>query len=208
MKEKFTQTMESEHLYHLCSSGSKKGWEEAGRYVRSVISWKEWGLSRPEKEDLVQETLLYFISGGLEKVKEPKAFKSLLRLKTFGNIIDARRKSRGMTPVPIGPLGNEDEEGIPGIEVSDPTPDSATMIFSKQARAIFLEIMATISDDKCKPLLDKYFKYKLIGEKIGRIAKELKKPVGTVAAMIHRCLKPVYRHPKIIQLKALLQERG
>lgn len=190
--------IDSERLYQLCAADIRMGWEEASRYVYGIISWKGWSLSRADKEDLVQETLLYFISGGLKRVKDPKAFKKLLSLKALGNIIDSRRKSGGRV---------YNEKSPPGPQIPSNTPDPFEIIFSNQAISICHEIIASMKDDRCKEILPQYFRYKAIGESIGRIARDMKKPVGTIASLIHRCLKLLYRHPQMVHLKAVLQDQ-
>lgn len=200
--------MDSERLYQLCIAGSRRGWQEASRYVYGMISWKGWSLSPSEKEDLTQETLLYFISGGLQQIKEPKAFKKLLSLKALGNIIDLRRTTHNRTYLPVEPPRNHDHEGPPGPQIPSNTHDAADIIFSNQAVSICCEIIASMKDHRCREILPPYFKYKAIGESIARIAREMKKPLGTIASIIHRCLKLLYKHPQMVHLKALMQDQS
>lgn len=199
--------MDSERLYQLCVAGTRRGWEEASRYVYRIISWKGWSLNPSEKENLTQETLLYFISGGLEQVKEPKAFKKLLSLKALGNVIDLKRKTPIRT-VPVEPTNGPDDEDPPTPGIPYNTPDPADSIFSNQAVSICHDIIASMKDDRCREILPRYFEYKAIGENIGRIAREMKKPVGTIASIIHRCLKLLQKHPRIRQLRELVFHQG
>ncbi len=190
--------MDSERLYDMCVKGMRKGWEEASHYVYGVVSWRGWSLNQEEKEDVVQNTLLYFLSGGLEKVEKPKAFKHLLKLKALGNILDRTRRH----PPTINTHSTMNKGNDPMFPPIPAGPDNPHgNIFWNQAITICREVIASMEDKRCREILPIYFRYKAIGESIGRIARDLEKPLGTIASWIHRCLKLLYSHPRIIQLK-------
>ena len=134
-------------------------------------------------------------------MEKPEAFKHILKLKATGNILDMTRKHPPSIGVDSTKSQDKDSRDpiLPFISPNNGNPGDN--IFWNQAIRICREVIASMEDKKCREILPIYFRYKIIGESIGRIARDLEKPLGTIASWIHRCLKLLYYHPRIIQLK-------
>lgn len=195
--------MNSEELYEMCCRGSEEGWKEAARYVYRIISNKCWQLQHEDKEQLMNDTLLYFLNAGLEKVHNPKAFKNLLRTKAMHVVVDNHRKTKSHPPISDPPRENDhdDDSSVGGVHIHHSPPESERILFSKQALKICSSIIKSLKQE-CKEILPQYFRYKALGHGVGQLAQDMKKPLGSIASSVHRCLKKLYEHPQIILLKA------
>jgi RNA polymerase sigma factor (sigma-70 family) len=189
----------STDLYDECVKGSAEAWNEAAGFVYGILYRNCWRLSKEEIQDLVNETLLYFLSRGLEEIVQPGAFKGLLRLKAKSLAIDYHRKTAAMK-IQDPPHGNE-ENDISHDEHFPPSRDNSEMkIFTNQALNICAFIITSLKNE-CREILPLYFKYKVTGDGVSQLAEDLNKPLGSIATSVHRCLKKLYSHPQIIMLK-------
>jgi len=189
----------SEELYEGCLKGSSESWNEAAQYVNAILCSSCWSHSEEDRNDLVNETLLYFLSRGLKEIDSPRAFKMLLRLKAKSLAIDRLRKSSGL---PILQPVNSGEDDDPVTD--DPFPpchdNSEQRIFTRQALKICSAIVGSLKKE-CQEILPMYFKYKVGGEGVGQLAEDLGRPLNSLATTVHRCLKKLYSHPQIVRLR-------
>ncbi|MBU1626608.1 hypothetical protein KKB18_04490 [bacterium] len=209
MKKKEPRDVESERLYKMCLTGDQKGWKEVNRYVYGIMCWKKWNLSFSEREDLTQDTLLYFISeSGLKKVQKPKAFKTLLLMKAKCKIIDFYRQTQvRITDSISSPFNENDDYSLENV-LQAKTEDPDESIFRKQILSLCMEIFSSLKKKECAKILPIYFAYKANGQGSPQLAKEMKKPVGTIAAKINRCIVLLNKHAKYNELKELYYQRG
>jgi DNA-directed RNA polymerase specialized sigma24 family protein len=189
----------SEELYDGCLGGSTDAWNEAGKYVYSILYGFCNQLSEDDRNDIVNDTLMYFLSRGLKEIDNPKAFKKLLKLKAKGLAIDRLRKDAGIKIQ--DPPQDYGEDDSPLSEYFPPSWDNSEQkIFTNQALKICSFIVDSLKKE-CREILPLYFKYKVGGEGIGQLAEDLMKPLSFVATSVHRCLKKLYTHPQIIKLR-------
>lgn len=189
----------SEDLYEDCLRGDSNAWDAAARYVGGILSRSCWDLCEEERNDLVNETLLYFLSRGLGEIEEPRAFRKLLKLKAKCLALDHRRRTAGITFVDPPRAGEDDD--APPIEYFPPSRDeSEQKIFTNQALKICSLIIDSLKKE-CREILPLYFRYKVVGDGVGRLAEDQGKPLGSIAVSVHRCLKKLYSHPQIVMLK-------
>ncbi len=198
--------MSSEELYELCCRGSEEGWKEAARYVYGIVSCKSWRLPDDEKQALMNETLLYFLEYGLENIENPAAFKGLLRMKAISNVIDNHRKTARYIPV-ADPPDHDDDDCGGGEYILPIKPNCERTLINRQALEICTSIIASLKQE-CREILPQYFRYKALGNGVGQLAKDLKKPLGSIASAVHRCLKKLYANPQIIQLRVEIYGQG
>jgi DNA-directed RNA polymerase specialized sigma24 family protein len=189
----------SEELFEQCFIGNEEAWLAASQYVQSIVLRDCWQMGERDRNEIVNETLLYYLSRGLDQIKHPRAFRMLLKLKAKALAIDRRRKDALMNIQE--PHYEDDNESSSLAEYFPPSyPDCERNIFNREA----LQICKTIIDSlkkECRELLPLYFSYKVLGHGVGKLAEDQEKPLGTIAASVHRCLKKLYLNPQIVMLK-------
>lgn len=148
----------------------------------------------PELRDRVHETILYFLDGGLSRIREPKAFKFWLRAKAECQLIDRKRYAAAH---PAEPFEMEDEKGRwveqnPGIKAVQPNPDD-TLFLHEALYALKVALQSLNSE--CRELLKKYIRLRFLGRKVKELAANLGLEESTLRTKIHRCYRRLLQHP-------------
>jgi len=198
--KKNKEPLKSHQLYYLCKAGDLKGWEEASCYIYEILSWKKWQLEWNDKDDLMQDTLIY-IANYLPRVKKPKAFKALIRQKVKWLIIDFKRiqkKERGVT-VPLPPPGGGDNENYPGPVIPSPIPGPEDEYFWKQVAKIYKKVISSL-EEHCEKLLQVFFNSNSIEKDLEIIAIEQGVLLNTIKSRYYRCRNDFIKNPEIIKL--------
>lgn len=182
--------MTSEELYRRCVDNDEQAWAYTYNYVNRFL--KKTAAKDEEVEDITHDTLYYFLDGGLERIKNPLAFKQLLRLKARGVFIDRYRYRIARRHEPLykndefdRPMGEN-----PGITSVDSRVDEA--LFIEKALKVLKKTLESIGSE-CKTLIERYFRARFMGENVSEIAKELGKPENTVRVNIYRCHQKLTR---------------
>jgi len=198
MNQHITRFMDSEELYTACETGKRKGWEEASNYIFRYLSWKQFNLSKEAKEDLTQQTLFYALIKIRERdIREPKAFKRLLRGKAGWLVIDYYRKHKDTIELP-GP-GQNDNDTYGGHEPPSRLPDPELMYFRKQVTMIFSRVIKSMRE-RCKKYYSILFSSDSISKDLEEVAKNQNRPLSTVKTEYYRCRNAFFNHPLITNL--------
>jgi len=189
--------MTSEKLYQLCLENDETAWTCAYNYVHGFL--KQKGVPGKDMEDILHDTLVYFIDGGLKKIKHAGAFKKWLRLKAMAFLIDRHRFQAYRRHEP---LETESEEGrsigenpaIPHVQ-----PNADDVFFLKSALPVVSKALKAIGNE-CEILLKRYFKARFLGEKLKDVAREMGIQYNTFRTKVRRCHKKLMRQPEYIAL--------
>jgi RNA polymerase sigma factor (sigma-70 family) len=192
--------MTSEELYRGCMENDQNAWHYAYNYVISAL--KQIDSIEQDFEDIAQDTLLYFLSGGINLIENPKAFKSWLRIKARAVVYDLWRKNRIRKHQS---LEKTDEYGQvvgenPNLPHVDPYEESR--IFACKVFEMLNRSLEAIGQ-KCEQLLKAYYRAKILGEEIGNLAKELGLVYENMRVQIYRCNQKLFKQP---DYRKLLEE--
>lgn len=194
--------MKSGELYSRCKERDEAAWTYAYNYVLSFL--RGIAGSRQDILDIAHDAILYFMAGGLRHVREPEAFKNLLRRKGLGLVIDRYRHERLHRHVP---LGTEDEEGWPmreNPEIGREDADWDTGLFLERVMNILKESLRGIGKE-CSDLMGRYFLARFEGRKVKDLAEDMGRPASTLRVTIHRCYKRLIADPAY---RSLLEDYG
>ena len=147
------------------------------RVLAAAAAW----LSRPDAEDVAQETLVLLTTkyAHLAAAEELVAIGArIVRLKRLARWRKAaRRRALGDTPVPAG----QDGENEP-FDPEGEAPDPEAIARGRQRLSMLVDAAAQL-DGRCREILRR----KLQGASFVEIAEELGRPVNTVYSWDHRC---------------------
>jgi DNA-directed RNA polymerase specialized sigma24 family protein len=185
--------MNSEDLFTGCKNRDQAAWTYAYNYVVFYLKGKQ--TAGKDIEDIAQNTILYFINGGLGIVQNGIAFKCLLRKKAGQCYIDFFRKAyhKNETAMEIQAKDSGQTFINPGVQHSD--IDIESDLFKSQTLVLLDELVNTL-DKLCMNTLKKYFKGKAEGWKIKEIAKKEKLNPNTFSARVNRCFNTFKAFPK------------
>lgn len=177
--------MDGEALYHACLQGDMDAWKYVYGYVAKIVRASRWNLSGPEaRDDQAQEIVCHLLDRGLEKVREPAAFKGYIRMVAINRILDGFRK-KCLKTISID-IGTGDDR--PVIEPVCPRPGPVTLTRQRCLLETINEAIATLSE-KCKSTLNGYIAYKQGDyQDYATLAGKLQVSVGTLSSRVNRCL--------------------
>ena len=189
--------MTSDELYSRCIQNDEEAWAYAYNYVCAFL--KKTTGKYQDIEDLVHDTLHYFLDGGLEKLEKPHAFKKWLKMKSKGLFIDRYRYKTAHRHEPLEFEDNKSHsrKENPAIEPADPEVEDA--LFLKKAIPILQETLKAIGEE-CRNILERYFRGRFMGDKTKDMAEDLDLLGNTFRVKVHRCLKKLFRRPEYTAL--------
>ncbi|MBI2264701.1 MAG: hypothetical protein HYU64_05960 [Armatimonadetes bacterium] len=124
-----------EELLEECARGEERAWEELHKryagYVRRMVSWRKWGFSPSEVEEIVQEVFTDLIKG-ISQFRGQSTLATFVSRVTQNNCVSALRRAfaqkRGKEVTKVS-LDEPDEEGkafhIP--PALDPPPEEVVL---------------------------------------------------------------------------------
>jgi len=183
--------MTSDELFKSCRENREEAWTYVYNYLISFLQKKF--PSNPNIKDLAHDAVLYFMDRGVQDVKNPGAFKKLLRLKATGLFIDIWRLEKAH---PLEPLEIEDNEGDvrpnPSIQSERFTQEHA--LYIKQALLVVRKAIRTLGE-KCRETLRRYFSARVNGQKVKELAREMGLEYSALRTEIHRCHEKLKQNP-------------
>ena len=185
--------MNSEDLFTGCKNRDQAAWTYAYNYVFFYLKGKK--AAGKDIEDIAQNTVLYFINGGLTTVQNEIAFKYLLRKKAGQWYIDFFRRAYHKNEYALEIQAKDSGQTFinPGAPISDINIESD--LFSSQTLVLLDELMNRL-DKLCIDTLKKYFKGKAEGWKVKDIAKKEDVKPNTFSARVNRCFNTFKAFPK------------
>lgn len=191
--------MTSEELLQECRAMHEAGWAHAAAYVRRHLARAFPG--HRSCDDIAQQTLLYFLDGGLERVERPQAFMRLLRLKARALMLDHIRSERLRRTESLeirtdGDTGSRDNPGLPVR-----TPEAETRLFLGDVLRLLASAPFPL-DRACAVLLRRFFELKAEGRSAARViaAERGIERFNTVSVQVTRCYKKLLAVPAFVDL--------
>lgn len=199
--QRATRAEQAAELLELCLAGDERAWSRLYAWCRDLAAAK---LPR-EAEDAAQQVCLKLLNGGLEAVREPKAFFGYVRRAVSNEVISRLRKT-GREVSLDRPLGGGDEDGAGLLDVMDPgghTPE-------EQAGArLALQMLAGLIAELpayCEGVMGVYIRYRMgLLHSYKEMADVMDVPVNTISVQIKRCLDRLRTLPGFGELAVTLE---
>lgn len=183
--ERGTKAAEAAKLHEQCLAGDDRAWGKLYTWCRDLAAAK---LPR-EAEDAAQQVCLKLLNGGLEALREPKAFLGYVRRAVTNEVISRLRKTGREVSLdqPLGGYGEDDGPGLLDVmETGCHTPESQA-----GARLALEKLAGLIAELPvyCEGVMGVYIRYRMgLLHSYKEMADVLDVPVNTISVQIKRCL--------------------
>lgn len=193
--------MTPEELLQKCLDHDEYGWTCAYNHVMRYLSYLQ--VAGPEKEDIAQDTIKYFLEGRLQRINNPRMFMQLLRMKAKGIFLQRVLSERKHPAEPLTLCGmDETVEMKENPDIPPVHPDMETRLWLQKAAGIINTAIAK-TGNKCGKLLQFYYEYRYTGKKIKTLACDLGEDYDKLRLDIFRCCKKLFQQP---EYRKLLEE--
>ncbi len=174
----------AEKMHAGCKAGEAKAWEAAYNYILAFLRNSQTPVN--DLKDIAHQTFEYFLAGGVDKVKEGRAYKMWLRLKARSNRTDMCYRGARILEDPIE-MPDREGDGFhenPNLSKQAYNPDMP--LFVKDVLKVIRTELKAIGE-RCEKFLKRYYQAKFLGEKQADVARELGESHANFRGVVHRC---------------------
>ena len=193
---------DAETLYRLCQGGDDEAW-------RALYSWcrlKALRILAEEADDVAQQVCLNMLEGGLDKLRNPKAFLGYAG-RSVRNEVANRLRSRSRLVSINQPASRQDGEAremVDAMPANETGPDRTAV--SRIALEELLELFTELPS-YCERVMSLYLRYLMgLAESYQEMADLLDVGINTLSVQIKRCLDKLKGLAGYKELKGLLEE--
>lgn len=178
-------------LYRLCREGNEEAWQTLQTWCRIRASKMMPG----EADDVSQNVVLKLLEGGLDRLRDPRAFLGYVR-RAVDNEIHSRLRVAGRTLSLDQPLASDgDGELTPGHAMAGGSPSPEGQAGARLAMLQLLEVFEQLPA-YCEGVMKLYLRYRMgLVESYKEMATLLKVSVNTLGVQIKRCLDQLRQLP-------------
>lgn len=187
--------LEAAVLHERCMAGNDLAW-------RSLFTWCRNKASKvlpAEAEGVAQQVCLKLLEGGLERVRNPKAFLGYVSRAVSNEVINRLRARKGNLSLDQ-PIAMGDGEGL---ELGQRLDGHADAPDEQAAARLMLGRLGQCLDELpeyCRAVMTLYVHYRMgLVASYKEMAAELKVSVNTLGVQIKRCLDGLRRLPEFIE---------
>ena len=193
---------DAETLYRLCQRGDEEAW-------RALYSWcrlKALRIMAEEADDVAQQVCLNMMEGGLDKLRNPKAFLGYTGRSVRNEVANRLRSRSRLVSInrPASSHDGEAREMVDAMPANESGPDQSAVsrIALEQLMEMFDEL-----PDYCERVMSLYLRYLMgLAESYQEMADLLNVGINTLSVQIKRCLDKLKGLAGFKELQGLLED--
>jgi len=182
-------------LHELCMAGNDLAW-------RSLFTWcrnKAAKTLPAEAEGVAQQVCLKLLEGGLERVRNPKAFLGYVSRAVSNEVVNRLRARKGNLSLDQPTTMGDGE----GLELGQRLDGHAAAPDEQAAARLLLGRLGQCLEelpDYCRGVMALYVRYRMgLVSSYKEMAGELQVSVNTLGVQIKRCLDQLRRLPEFVE---------
>ncbi len=197
-----SKAAEAAKIHELCLAGDDRAWRKLYTWCRDLAAAK----LPSEAEDAAQQVCLKLLSGGLEALREPKAFLGYVRRAVTNEVISRLRKSGREVSLDQPLAGGDDEDGPGLLDIMDtgchtPEDQAGARLALESLAGLITELPAY-----CEGVMGVYIRYRMgLLHSYKEMADVLDVPVNTISVQIKRCLERLRALPGFDRLAGMME---